>query len=193
MPWEKQYDEAEVLERAMEAFWAHGYEATSISDLVATTGLNRGSLYTAFSDKRGLFIRALKHYDRTHRRDFLSDLTRDHAPRDAILAAFRQVVASAKGGRNRKGCLLVNTALELSPHDPEIERIISASLEEVERFFRIRIEAAQKEGTIRPDLPASETAQLLFGLFLGLRVITRSRPDKALMTTMVKQAEVLLG
>ena len=91
MPWEKQYDETDVLERAMKAFWARGYEATSINDLVAATGINRGSLYAGFTDKRGLFMRALDHYDREHRQAFLSALQRNYAPRDAILAAFRQV------------------------------------------------------------------------------------------------------
>ena len=192
MPWQKQYDEADVLNRAMEAFWARGYEATSITDLVAVTGINRGSLYNAFTDKRTLFLRAIEHYDKQHRRDFLAAVAQDHPPREAVLAAFEQVVESAKNGRNRKGCLLVNTALELSPHDREIEKVVKASLEEVEAFFRSMIEAAQEQGTIRPDIPAAETAQLLFGLFLGLRVITRCRPDTSLMNLIVKQAGALL-
>jgi len=193
MPWQKQYDETDVLARAMEAFWARGYEATSINDLVAATGINRGSLYAGFTDKRSLFLRALEHYDREHRRGFLGALERNYGPKDAILGAFRQVVASCDAGRNRKGCLLVNTALELSPHDPEIGRIVQAKLEAVESFFRNRIEAGQKDGTLRPKIPAAETARVLFALFVGLRVITRSRPDRAVMTSIVNQAEALLG
>jgi TetR/AcrR family transcriptional repressor of nem operon len=192
MPWEKQYDETDVLERAMEAFWARGYEATSINDLVAATGINRGSLYAGFSDKRSLFLRALDHYDREHRQAFVLALERDHAPREAILAAFRQVVEACEEGRNRKGCLLVNTAIELSLHDSDIGDIVKAKLEEVETFFRARIEAAQKEGTIRPEIPAAEKARVLFGLFIGLRVITRSRPDPVLMASIVNQVEALL-
>lgn len=192
MPWQKQYDEADVLARAMEAFWARGYEATSINDLVAATGINRGSLYAGFTDKRSLFLRALEHYDREHRRTFLGALERDYGPKDAILAAFRQVVDSCEAGRNRKGCLLVNTALEMSPHDPGIGRIVQAKLEAVESFFRNRIEAGQKDGTLRPEIPAAETARVLFALFVGLRVITRSRPDRDLMASIVTQAAALL-
>ena len=193
MPWQKQYDEAEVLGRAMEAFWARGYDATSINDLVAATGIHRGSLYAAFADKRGLFLRALEHYDREHRQAFLAALERDHAPREAILEAFRRVAAAGQGGRNRKGCLLVNTALELAPHDPAIEKIVRAKLEAVEAFFRGRIVAAQKDGTLGREIPAAETARVLFALFLGLRVITRSRPDRALMKSIVAQAEAQLA
>jgi TetR/AcrR family transcriptional repressor of nem operon len=192
MPWQKQYDEAEVLKRATEAFWARGYDATSINDLVAATGIHRGSLYAAFTDKRGLFLRALEHYDREHRQAFLTTLERDHGPREAIREAFRQVAAASQSGRNRKGCLLVNTALELAPHDPAIEKIVRAKLEAVEAFFRGRIMAAQQVGTIRPEVPAAETARVLFALFVGLRVITRSRPDKAVIKAIVTQAEALL-
>jgi len=71
VPWEKRYNEEEVLDRATALFWDRGYEATSISDLVAETGLNRGSLYSAFADKRTLFIRSLQHYDKHYRCDFL--------------------------------------------------------------------------------------------------------------------------
>ncbi len=192
MPWEKQYDEAFVLERAMEAFWDHGYEATSVSDLVAVTGINRGSLYAGFSDKRTLFMRALEHYDRTYRTDFLGDLAANHSPREAILAAFREVKASTEGG-DRRGCLVVNTALELSPHDPGVADIVRDILVNVEAFFRDQVKAAQQAGTIDPALDANEMSQGLLALFLGLRVVSRSRPEPSLMAGIVKQAEVLLG
>ena len=74
MPWEKQYNETEVLERAMNAFWTHGYQATSMSDLVEATGINRGSIYAGFSDKRTLFIKALRYYDKHYRADFLDQI-----------------------------------------------------------------------------------------------------------------------
>ena len=193
MPWEKQFDEAQVLDRAMEAFWARGYEATSVNDLVAATGINRGSLYGAFSDKHTLFVRVLERYDQQHRRQFLQDIAEQHGPREAIVAAFRQVAEAALGGRNRNGCLLVNTAMELSPHDPEIERLVRSSLEEVEEFFRSMIDAGKAKGTIPKTVSSTETAQMLLSLFLGLRVITRSRPDKSLMNVIVAQVEANLG
>lgn len=193
MPWEKQFDESQVLDRAMQAFWARGYEATSVNDLVAATGINRGSLYAAFSDKHTLFVRALERYDQQHRQRFLEDIEAGHAPREAIVETFRQVVDSALGGRNRNGCLLVNTAMELSPHDPEVERIVRAGFEDVEAFFRSMIEAGKADGTIPASVATIETAQMLLSLFLGLRVITRSRPDKALMNTVVAQVEAGLS
>src|SRR5260370_13144975 len=80
MPWQKSYDETEVLTRAMEAFWSKGYSATSISDLTRATGLNRGSLYSEFIDKRTLYLRALRFYDRHYRRGLPSALLPHYTP-----------------------------------------------------------------------------------------------------------------
>jgi TetR/AcrR family transcriptional repressor of nem operon len=194
MPWKKSYNEAEVLDRAMQAFWVHGYEATSMSDLVSATGINRGSIYAAFSDKRTLFIRALRHYDKHHRMDFLTGIEKRHPPVEAIAAAFENVIGGAlkNEAAGRKGCLLVNTALELSPHDPEIDAIVRDSLTELELFFRTMIERGQAEGSIRRGLDPAATAQALLSLFLGLRVLTRSRPEKALLETIGEQARTML-
>src|SRR5210317_1187307 len=56
------FDEAKVLDAAMEVFWRKGYESTSLADLLEATGLHKGSLYQAFGDKHTLFISALRRY-----------------------------------------------------------------------------------------------------------------------------------
>lgn len=191
MPWEKTYDEAEVVHRAMHAFWARGYEATTIRDLVAATGLNRGSLYSAFTDKRTLFLAALRRYDRDQRERFLARLARDNSPREAILAAF--AAAAETPADTPPGCLLVNTALELSPHDAGIRGLVSASLAAVEAFFADRVAAAQAAGTVPAARDPQATAQALLALFLGLRVLTRAGTGRPARDAVTVQAEVLLS
>jgi TetR/AcrR family transcriptional repressor of nem operon len=193
MPWEKQYNEAEVLERAMNAFWAHGYEATSMNDLVAATGINRGSIYAGFSDKRTLFIKALRYYDKRYRIDFFDRIDRNCEAKEAILAAFERAAKTATRGKKHGGCLLVNTALELSPHDPEVQALVKASLAEVEEFFFTKIELAKQQGTVRKAVCSRDTAQALLGLFLGLRVLTRSHPDRPILDSIISQARTMLA
>ena len=193
MPWEKQYDESHVLDQAMQAFWAQGYEATSISDLVAATGINRGSIYAAYTDKRTLFIEALRRYDKVHRDDFLDRIARTHAPLDAIIQTFEEAGRSAGPDGAPGGCLLVNSVLEVSPHDPEIRAFLDACLGKVEDFFCSMIEAAQGEGSIGRSLKARETAQALLGLFLGLRVLTRSAPHPSAIKAITSQAKTMLA
>ncbi len=192
MPWDKQYNEADVLDRAMAAFWANGYEATSISDLVAATGINRGSIYAAFEDKRTLFVRALERYDRRHRLDFLAHIEKKNDPKLAILAVFDAVINAALGGAKPSGCLLVNTALELSEHDPEIARIVRDSLTEVEQFFRRLIAEGQTQGQLPDRLEPQKTGAALLALFLGLRVLSRSRPEPDLLRAIAEQARAQL-
>jgi len=193
MPWEKSYDETEVLERAMNAFWARGYEATSMSDLVKATGINRGSIYAAYADKHDLFLQALCHYDKVHRQEFLDRISRKHTPKDAIISVFKEAARNTGRGNRPGGCLLVNSALELSPHDPEVREFVDASLRAVEDFFSNRIEAAKADGTVRKSLASREAAQALLGFFLGLRVLTRSNSRRAAIKAIISQARTILG
>ena len=84
---------------------------------------------------------------------------------------------------------MVNTALEVSPHDPEIRALVKASLGKVEDFFFEMIEAAKSEGAVPRVLAPRTTAQALLGLFLGLRVLTRSGADTATLNAVISQAK----
>lgn len=192
MPWEKQFDPDSALLKAMQTFWARGYDATSMQDLVEGMGVNRGSLYATFGDKRSLFIQALKRYDAVHRVAWTAALAERAAPREAILGAFEGAIAAAIEGGSRDGCLLVNTALELSPHDPEVASIVAEALTGMERFFRTMILAGQQTGTIPARIHADETASALLGLFIGLRVLSRSRPEAPLLCALADQAAAML-
>ena len=192
MPLEKQYDRTEVLENATHAFWKHGYEATSIADLVEKTGLSRGSLYDAFDGKRGLFLECLAHYDKQHRSDFLDEVAQDSRPRDAIVAVFEVAARPAKQTGLPPGCLIVNSALEVSPHDPEVRMLVNQSLSNVEAFFKSKISAALAEGSVSGAVDPEATAKLLLGLFLGLRVLVRSEMDQAAVSAVINHARTLL-
>ncbi len=192
MPWEKKFRTEEVLTKAMHAFWARGYEATSMRDLVECMGINRASIYATFGDKRGLFIRALRHYDDRHREAFLDGLRGRPSAKGAITGAFESVVSTALEGGARDGCLLVNTALELSPHDEEVAEIVGRGLSEVEAFFHEMIERGRAAGEIPPEVDATETARALLSTFVGLRVLSRSRPEEGLLKSVALQAKALL-
>lgn len=193
MPWEKSFDTESTLTKAMEAFWVRGYEATSMQDLVDCMGIGRGSLYATFGDKRSLFIQALQLYDRRHRRDWTARLSELQSGRSAIMAVFDGVIVATIDGGCRNGCLLMNTALELSPHDEEIGEIVSQCLVHMEAFFVEQLERAKEDGEVSPDLCSDETAKILLALLVSLRVFTRARPDPDMMRTVAAKAEALLG
>ncbi len=192
MPWERQYNEAEMLDAAMQEFWSRGYDATSISDLVKATGLSRGSLYSAYDDKRALFCAALEHYDKSFRADFLGQLGRSFEPRQAIIELFKTAAGQSSQSDYPAGCLLVNTALELSPHDPEICAFVAKCFREVEGFFLEKIELSRKLDRHSGTGDARQKAKALLTLLLGLRVLVRSGAEPDTLGAVVLQAEAIL-
>jgi TetR/AcrR family transcriptional repressor of nem operon len=107
-------------------------------------------------------------------------------------AILRQIVDRSINDRQRRGCLLINSALEVSPHDPELGAVIAERLGEIESFFLRSIKAAQADGTVPRDRNAKDTARLLLGVLLGLRVLARSKPDRALLEGVARPAIALL-
>jgi TetR/AcrR family transcriptional repressor of nem operon len=193
MPWEKQFDVDEVLEKAMKVFWSRGYEATSMQDLVDTTGINRGSLYSTYGDKHSLFIAALRMYaDRVFRKR-LDELESTHGPREAIRRAFQPFVSQAADKGRNCGCFLSNTALELAPHDPEAGRIVARAQKSTEEFFSRMIKKGKSTGEIASHVNPSEAGSALLASLIGLSVLARSRPDRALLQGIADDAVRRLG
>ena len=188
MPWEKQFDVDEMLDKAMQAFWTRGYQGTSVQDLVQSTGVNRGSLYATYPDKHALFIAALRMYDDANRASLLADLEARHEPRKAIRELFLAFVsASSEGGANR-GCFLTNTALELAAHDKKARRIVANAQKEIEAFFLRMIRKGIDQGKINPGVRPAEAASGLLASVIGLTVLARSRPERALLLAVVDDA-----
>ena len=187
----REFDEGAVLDAAVLCFWSRGYEATSVRDLVEKTGITAASLYNAFGDKRAIYEKALDHYvqgsvaDRIRRCGAL-------APRDAIGAFFEEILKRSLGDRERKGCMLVNAALDMAPHDPGFRKIVTEVLAEIEAFFLACVKAGQADGTIMRSLPAETLSRHLLGVLMGIRVLARVRPERALLEGVVAPSLALL-
>lgn len=187
----REFDEEAVLTLAVEYFWDHGYETTSIRDLAQAMGLTTASIYNAFGDKRGVYRKALDFYVQ---RSFVDRVGRfeKKPPREAVSAFFREIIDRSLSDPKRKGCMLVNSALELAPHDPEFERVISKVLAEVEAFFTRCVRAGQSDGTIGRRQGASDLGRALLGALLGIRVLARTRPERELLEGLVRPILALL-
>ena len=192
MPWEKQFDVDRARRNAMSAFWTHGYETTSMQDLLEAMGIQRGSFYDTFKSKRDVLLAALAEYDQGRRETFRK-LAQGHSPKQAVEALFRAVVAEAKSESGRRGCFLVNSALELAPRDPDVAKIVNRAFAETETFFRSMIERGQAEGEIPKHVDPVRTAQALLGMLLGMRVLARSGAGAGVLKAIAAQAAGSLG
>ncbi len=187
------FDETVALDAAIECFRRRGYEATSIRDLTDCMGIGPTSLYNSFGDKRALFIKALERYVDCSARARLARLESSLPPKQAVRTLIEDVVERSLTDRTRGGCLLINSALEIAPHDPEVGAEIAKRLGEIEGFFRRSISAAQSSGAIPRKLNSSDFARLLLGVLLGIRVLARSKPERTLLEGIARPALSLLN
>jgi TetR/AcrR family transcriptional repressor of nem operon len=188
----REFNEADAVQSAMNCFWQRGYEATSMRDLGASMGMSAPSLYNAFGDKQRLFARALERYLDCNARDLVHRLESSLPPKEAIQQFFAEIIDHSINDRERKGCFLVNSALEVAPHQRELGAMIAKQFGEIEAFFKRCILAAQADGTTPRGLDASDTARLLLGVLLGVRVLARSAPNRSLIEGVVRPALALL-
>lgn len=188
----REFDEREVLDAAVQCFWERGYEATSVRELAERMGITGASLYNAFGDKRSLYRRALDHYVKASFGDRVGRFEGKLPPRAAIEAFFREITERSLDDPARKGCMLVNSALEVAPHDPEFLAAVSDVLRQVEAFFHRCVAAGQANGTISRAQEADDLARLLLGVLLGIRVLARTRPERALLEGLLRPAFALL-
>ncbi|MYA95599.1 MAG: TetR/AcrR family transcriptional regulator [Nitrospinae bacterium] len=186
------YGMDEVLTKIMRQFRRHGYSATTIRDLEEATGLFRGSLYHAFGDKREMFLRALRHYDRLYREFPVKELEKNSSPRGAVLAVFESAASVALKGGSREGCLEVGAATELGAHDEEVASLVAGAFAGMAKFFCASIERGRACGEISPEVDPEQTSKSLLGLFLGLRVLACVSPDESFVESVVGQAGALL-
>jgi TetR/AcrR family transcriptional repressor of nem operon len=183
----REFDEQAVLEAASDAFWEKGYEGTSTRDLTARTGLTPSSLYAAFGDKRALFLRALDLY-LERLRERMTRLETTVSPAQAITGFFDEVIGRSVEDKLRRGCMLVNSALEISPDDMEFQDAIARELVLIERFFHRCFSAGQETGEIPAALPAEDAARHLLAVLLGVRVLARVLPERKRLTGAVRPA-----
>jgi len=187
----REFDEATALQAAIDCFWQRGYAATSVRDLAASMGISGPSLYNAFGDKHALFVQALGHYLDCSTRPRIERLGA-MPPKQAVRTFIDEIIAASVSDRERRGCFLINSALEVAPHDAELRAVIADRLGEIETFFRRSIKAAQAQGTVPPERNAKDLARLLLGALLGIRVLARVNPDRALLEGVARPALSLL-
>lgn len=170
------FDRDAVLDRAIEVFWSRGYERTSVQDLVDSMGIQRGSLYATFGDKRQLFLEALDRYEERFYRDIRS-LTATRPPKEAIGLVFEQVLIDCACGRAEKGCFITNTAVALAEEDEATASRVRANVSRVEDVFFEAISRGRSEGTVASRHEPRALARFLTNSLKGLRVLSKCYVD----------------
>ncbi|MFG2088298.1 MULTISPECIES: TetR/AcrR family transcriptional regulator [unclassified Spirillospora] len=187
----KEFDPDAALQRALELFWERGYEATSMADLVAHLGVARASIYATFGGKHELYIKALDRYLRTTDPKIAEALSQPGPVLPAVRALIERYAAEAAHDRPRRGCMVVNTAVELAPGDTEAARLVEASWGFLEASLTSALTRAQAQGELPRDRDPRGLARLLLVLFQGMRVLGRGPADDGRLGDATRQALTL--
>ncbi len=170
----REFDTDRALELATQQFWKVGYSATSLQDLLKAMRLSKSSLYQAFGSKQQLFIRCLDHYEQSMASRLESKLVESDSAVGFLRAFLEEIVAEAAGRGPRKGCLLVNTANELSQRDPKIKVAVSDGANHFIAIFRRAIELAIERGEMPAPVSVQNLASFYFSGVGGLRTMVKA-------------------
>lgn len=174
---QKEFDEAEVLDQALELFRARGFKHTSFSDLTGELGVSRQSLYDTYGDKQTLFQTALKRY-LERGLDGMRRKLADPAPVREVFAALFQGLIEGVCANGSPGCLMVNSMVELSPHDAATRALAQEHARTIEGLLASRLSAAQRKGEIAKSKDPVALARFFYHTILGMAVASRALGDK---------------
>jgi len=188
---QKQFDRDDVLERAMQLFWAEGYEASGMTRILEQVGIGRQSLYDTFGDKRGLFLETLAHYFRTRMGPVMAQLREPGSPVGNIRKVVAMLEAEAKRGHFH-GCLVGNTAAEIAASDPEIAAKLAAYFRAIEDAFHDTFVRAQKAGEINAGLDPRDLARVFLHTLQGVAVVSQALRDPEMASSVIRSSLSLL-
>jgi TetR/AcrR family transcriptional repressor of nem operon len=172
-----EFDPDRALDAAVEVFWRKGFEAASMTDLLAAMDLSKSSLYQAFGGKRDLFERALARYRDRLGADLATRLDRAPSGRRFIEDVFTEVARTACHPSGARGCLIGNSATELGHREPELAGLVAKALKRFREVFGKAVRRAQAEGAIAPTANAEALAAYLVTAMTGLRAMIKAGMD----------------
>lgn len=185
----RQFDEDEALEKALELFWRRGFAATSMQELAAATGVQRGSLYNAYQDKETFFLKVFDVY----RERFLGQIRQSlEKPklRDSLRGFFDFVIGSMRTGEPTRGCLSTKTVMAGEVIEEPIREAVEVLLDELEGILSDRLSRPEKG--VELNLPPKQAARLIVTLTRGVVVIDRVYADEKRLRTTAEALTTLL-
>jgi TetR/AcrR family transcriptional regulator, transcriptional repressor for nem operon len=182
----KDFDESEVLAKAVSLFWLKGYNGTSMQDLVDSLGISRSSLYDTYVDKHTLYLKALEFYQNTAGNQMYNIVTNTVSAKEAIKQLLELITSGLLKDKQHKGCFMVNAEVEVASHDKEVRDIICKSEKQIEGAFHRAIQKGQESGEITSKQDARALTRFFLNSVKGIRVSAKSNTDKAFFNDIIK-------
>ncbi len=184
----KEFDVDQAIDNALDLFWSNGFEATSVQQIVDHLGIQRGSIYSTFGSKEGLYRRAFDRYCDNAVRELTELLTPegnvdDGTPllRDRIEALLVSVAADPE----RRGCFIVNTVVERNARDPASREFTAAAIDGTRGRLQVAFEEAAQRGELNPTMKPAVAADVVLVTMQGLRVMTKAGAGQPMLKEVI--------
>lgn len=186
----RSFDKEEVLDRALEVFWRHGFQSTSMSELTAAMGLNKPSLYAAFGDKEQLYLLSLERYMKARLAKHAAILAAESDGRRAIERFLCSMADMVTDPELPGGCFVINGTADCGGPSmpPAVEMALRQALRGSESMLQQRLERAQRDGQLSSHESVQDLAAFFISLFAGLCVLAKSGAARAKLDTAITAA-----
>lgn len=184
----KDFNEEEVLEKALAIFWQRGYNGTSMQELVDGLGISRSSMYDTYTDKYTLFVKSLERYREKTAGETMHLISEGSSVKAGIKKMLQSVVNESVCDKSPRGCFIVNTCVESAPHDKAIAKIVQQNMQDAEEVFYLAIKKGQESGEIADRNDARALARFIINTINGIRVTAKAGTDKKVYDDVVKVA-----
>ncbi|HTX36551.1 MAG TPA: helix-turn-helix domain-containing protein [Bryobacteraceae bacterium] len=182
------FDEDAALEAAMRVFWEKSYEGATIADLTEAMGINRSSMYTAFGDKESVFRRVIERY-RQERLTYITQALAQPALREVVAGLIHGSVEFLTTPGNPRGCLLIQGALACGAEAEAVKQAMIGWRKTGEAAMKKRLQQAQSEGELSPEIQPADLARYLSSVMAGLGI---QAANGATRTELRRVAEIAL-
>lgn len=187
----KQFDPDVALSKAMKVFWAYGYEAACLSELLKEMGIGRKSMYDTFGNKRSLFLKALDYYARTTLKSIREQLTQAGSPLANIKNSLQQMqtIHSMPGS---KGCMLGTNIADFDTSDADVAKVMRGYLRELEEAYYQALKRAQTAGELDKGLNPRNIARMLVCTTQGMALVGRVLDQEVILDSAVAATIAML-
>jgi len=189
----KDFDEHEVLTKAIQLFWHKGYNATSMQDLVDTLGISRSSLYDTYIDKHTLFLKALESYQLAGKAKIDEIVARSISAKETVVKLMELATTDLVGGKQQMGCFVVNAGVEVAAHDPDVSKLVCQNEQLMEAAFFQAIRNGQQSGEVKNTEDALVLAKFIFHVVKGMQVTAKSSPDTSSFANTIRVTVAVLN
>lgn len=184
----KDFDEEEILRKAIYIFWEKGYNATSIHDLIDGLGIGRSSIYHAFGDKHQLFVKALELYQSIGTAKIIGVIENAPSLKIALQTLLNTVIDDVLQGACPKGCFKVNTEVEIAAQDEIVKQLVYDDDLLIEDALYKAFKKAQQNGEIDPAKDPLALARFFCSTIAGMRVYAKFRSERQFFEDIAKTA-----